>query len=94
MVRGALPFARLAVDARAGAARGQGLRHQDMIDAQPLVLRKGELAIVPPTVQTAFAMVKAESVHESPGAEVTEGGTRFRVEQHGVLPRGRIVDIP
>src|SRR5262249_47137941 len=94
MIRGALPFARLAIDARAGAVCRQRRGHEDVIDAQPVVFGEGKLAVVPPAVQSAFAVVQPESIDQPPGAEVTQGGTRLRVEQYGALPGGRVVYVP
>jgi hypothetical protein len=64
-----------------------------MIDAQSVILGKGELAIVPPTVYATFAMVKPESIYEPPGAEIMQSGTRLRVEQYSILPGGRVVHV-
>src|SRR5262249_58044082 len=93
MIRGALPFARLAIDARAGAVCRQRRGHEDVIDAQPVGFWGGQLAVVPPAVQAAFAVVEPESIDQPPGAEGTQGGPRLRGEQYGAPPGGRGVYV-
>ena len=63
MIRGALPFACLAIDACAGAAYRQRRGHEDMINAQPVISGKGKLAVVPPAVQPTLLMVQAYGVY-------------------------------
>src|SRR5690606_30505741 len=62
VVAGALPGARLAVDARLDRLRAQRVRYQGQVDAQAQVAAERGLPVVPPAEDAGLLAVQAERI--------------------------------
>jgi hypothetical protein len=64
-----------------------------MVNTQSMISRKSELAIIPPTVQPAFAVMEPECIDQSPGTEFLERSAGPWVKQHRAFPSGGVVYV-
>src|ERR1700710_1442378 len=94
MVGRRLALALVAVD-RAGLRAGEDrLRSEDEVDAQAVVLREGELAVVPPGVEAALLVVLAEEVSEAPLLDLPQALLLLGAEEHAPPPGVGEVNVP
>ena len=94
VIRGRLTLACVAIDDHGSAARGHRFGAQDVIDAQPPILGKAELAVVPPSVLTRLRMKLAERVHQAPATDLGQGGPLVGMAHHPIAPSIGIVNVP
>src|SRR5262245_58038692 len=91
VVRRLLALARVAVDAARDTALGERGREQDVIDAQAVVLREREHAVVPPRERHRRLLEESEAVVQSDVEQRLErrtlglGAVDLAGPQHGIV---------
>ncbi len=88
-----LALARVAVDAAGRAARREGGREQDVVDAQTVVLRKRELPVVPPAERLLRLREHPEAVLHTEPEPVAEHLAFGVGAKHLAAPELGIVDV-
>lgn len=93
MVRGLCPLSLLPVDPRAVQAPGERRGDVDPVDAEPVVSRKREHAVVPPGVDSALGMNSAESIDQAPRGHSRERRPSVGVAENRVVPAFGILHV-
>src|SRR5471032_1499700 len=92
MVGRLFPLARHPVDDAGAAARYQGWREQNMVDAQALVQAKAQLAVIPPAERFVRLLEQAEGVGQADVEQALQGGAFLVRHQYLAGPGDGVID--
>src|SRR5688572_12301778 len=93
MIAGLLAFSGIPIDPRVDRALREGRRHEDVIDAESLILGEGQHPVIPPGEHGLAGMKVAQEIDQSRLFDPLERGPLWRGKEHAAFPGGRIVAV-